>query len=58
MPSLPLSRVVQQLRRTLQHDQAALTDRQLLERFASGHEEFAFETMVLRHGPMVISAPL
>ena len=36
---------------------SALSDRQLLERFASGRDasaEAAFETLVLRHGPMVL----
>jgi RNA polymerase sigma factor (sigma-70 family) len=31
-----------------------LTDRQLLERFAAGHEEEAFALLVRRHGPMVL----
>ena len=30
-----------------------LTDRSLLERFAAGHDEAAFEMLVQRHGPMV-----
>jgi RNA polymerase sigma factor (sigma-70 family) len=30
------------------------TDAQLLERFATGHEEAAFTTLVKRHGPMVL----
>lgn len=30
-----------------------LTDKSLLERFASVHDEAAFETLVQRHGPMV-----
>src|SRR5437879_5881189 len=29
-------------------------DRELLERFASGREETAFEALVQRHGPMVL----
>src|SRR5262245_48018459 len=32
----------------------AATDRQLLERFASGRDEMAFTTLVGRHGPMVL----
>jgi RNA polymerase sigma factor (sigma-70 family) len=30
------------------------TDRQLLERFASGRDELAFKALVARHGPMVM----
>src|SRR5262249_34111246 len=30
------------------------TDRQLLQRFASGHDETAFTALVGRHGPMVL----
>jgi RNA polymerase sigma factor (sigma-70 family) len=32
-----------------------LTDAQLLDRFASGRDESAFELLVARHGPMVLS---
>jgi len=32
----------------------ALTDRQLLERFATTKDEAAFETLVQRHGPLVL----
>src|SRR5207253_7939319 len=31
-----------------------LSDRQLLERFAGGHEEAAFAALVRRHGPLVL----
>src|SRR5262245_19284635 len=31
-----------------------VTDRQLLRRFAAGHEEQAFAVLVERHGPMVL----
>jgi RNA polymerase sigma factor (sigma-70 family) len=31
------------------------TDRHLLERFVKGHDEVAFEALVQRHGPMVLS---
>jgi RNA polymerase sigma factor (sigma-70 family) len=32
-----------------------VSDRELLERFASGHEECAFAALVQRHGPMVLN---
>src|SRR3954471_3662689 len=32
----------------------ALTDGQLLERFATGRDEAAFEVLLWRHGPMVL----
>ncbi len=55
MPSGPISSFIQQIRKSvLQHDDDSVTDAQLLKRFASQHEEFAFATMVLRHGPMVL----
>src|SRR5580693_2129574 len=31
------------------------SDAQLLERFVAGHDEVAFETLLARHGPMVLS---
>ncbi|HYH68771.1 MAG TPA: sigma-70 family RNA polymerase sigma factor, partial [Urbifossiella sp.] len=34
----------------------AVTDRELLRRFADGRDEAAFETLVRRHGPMVLAA--
>jgi RNA polymerase sigma factor (sigma-70 family) len=33
---------------------SALSDRQLLERFAAGHDEASFAELVERHGPMVL----
>jgi hypothetical protein len=36
------------------HRTAALSDRQLLERFASQHDEAAFALLVRLHGPMVL----
>jgi RNA polymerase sigma factor (sigma-70 family) len=35
-------------------DDGDLTDRHLLERFLTAHEEAAFEALVHRHGPMVL----
>jgi RNA polymerase sigma factor (sigma-70 family) len=50
----PMSKVVQHLRRgVLLRERAELTDGQLLECYVSDHEQAAFETLVLRHGPMV-----
>src|SRR5262249_47456597 len=39
----------------LRQDGAALTDGELLDRFIAGREEAAFEALVRRHGPMVLS---
>jgi DNA-directed RNA polymerase specialized sigma24 family protein len=36
-------------------EDAHLTDGQLLEAFVAGHDEGAFESLVRRHGPMVLS---
>jgi RNA polymerase sigma factor (sigma-70 family) len=50
-----LSRVLQHLRGTLaDHDAAAWTDADLLTAYARRHEEAAFETLVRRHGSMVL----
>jgi serpin B len=51
----PLGTVLRQMRRLLTTaDERAVSDRQLLERFAEQHDESAFETLVQRHGPMVL----
>ena len=53
MATRQLDRVIQTLRRaTLPHEEAALTDGQLLESYVRGREETAFAALV-RHGPMV-----
>lgn len=43
-----------QLREALLRDAAGLTDGQLLDSFVAAREEGAFETIVRRHGPMVM----
>jgi len=48
-------RVIEQLRAMLLRDGAGLTDGQLLECFLVGRENAAFEALVRRHGPMVLS---
>src|SRR5260370_6044332 len=49
-----ISEVVQHLRRaTLRHDEAGLTDGQLLGRFIEQRDEAAVAVLVRRHGPMV-----
>jgi RNA polymerase sigma factor (sigma-70 family) len=47
--------VVERLRRAvLRSDAASLSDGQLLERFLRDRDESAFESLVRRHGPMVL----
>lgn len=48
------SLVLQQLRRIVRPATPADTDRQLLDRFVAVHDEAAFESLVQRHGPMVL----
>jgi RNA polymerase sigma factor (sigma-70 family) len=50
-----INRALEHLRHSLRRsDTAALSDGQLLERFIHRQEEAAFETLVRRHGPMVL----
>jgi RNA polymerase sigma factor (sigma-70 family) len=52
----PMDRVLRVLRRAaLQGQAVGLSDWQLLERFLARREEAAFEAIVQRHGPMVLS---
>jgi serpin B len=53
VPTEPLEPVLRHARR-LAGDPGALTDAQLLERFASGRDEAAFEVLLWRHGPAVL----
>jgi RNA polymerase sigma factor (sigma-70 family) len=55
MPGSPLSEFIRCLRRIagVGGDEAA-SDGQLLERFVSRRDESAFETLLARHGPMVL----
>jgi RNA polymerase sigma factor (sigma-70 family) len=54
MATNQLRRVLQALRgAALPHEEAALADGQLLERYLRGREEAAFAALVQRHGPMV-----
>jgi RNA polymerase sigma factor (sigma-70 family) len=51
-----LAKVLEQTRKAvLRHDGAGLTDGQLLGYFLSRRDEAAFEALVRRHGPMVLS---
>jgi RNA polymerase sigma factor (sigma-70 family) len=53
MTARHINRVVGRLRRAVGTD-AACSDAQLLERFISRREPAAFETLLSRHGPMVL----
>lgn len=51
----PLGTVLRHMRRLLAPSgDNAVSDRQLLEHFVERHDEGAFETLVQRHGPMVL----
>jgi RNA polymerase sigma factor (sigma-70 family) len=55
MSTGPLHDVLDHFRRLGARDAAGrLDDRQLLDRFASGRDEAAFEELLTRHGPMVL----
>lgn len=51
MATVGLNRVIEHLRRTAS---AGLADGDLLERFVNSRDEGAFETLLQRHGPMVL----
>jgi RNA polymerase sigma factor (sigma-70 family) len=54
MATKQLRRVIQTIREaTLPHEQAGLTDGQLLTSYVRSREETAFAALVRRHGPMV-----
>src|SRR5438046_2789219 len=54
MPSSPVIRVVEHLRKAVQRqEQDTLSDGQLLDRFLEKRDEVAFAALVRRHGPMV-----
>src|ERR1700678_2807816 len=47
--------LIQQLERLFhQGTTVGLSEGELVERFASGHDESAFEALIARHGPMVL----
>jgi RNA polymerase sigma factor (sigma-70 family) len=50
----PLSRFVERLRHALVKQEGAATDADLLSRFLLQRDEAAFETLVRKHGPMVM----
>jgi RNA polymerase sigma factor (sigma-70 family) len=55
MPGSPLSEFIRCLRRMASiGDGEVASDGQLLERFVSRRDESAFETLLARHGPMVL----
>jgi RNA polymerase sigma factor (sigma-70 family) len=50
-----LSHLIQHLRRaTAAQAAGGLSDAELLERWATGHDEAAFEVLVWRHGPLIL----
>jgi RNA polymerase sigma factor (sigma-70 family) len=55
MPDLPLTNVLQYLRRRVEPEAASeATDARLVERFVTERDEAAFEALMRRHGPMVL----
>ena len=54
MATKALASLVHLLRQSRHHHGGAATDAELLELFLSRHDEDAFETLVCRHGPMVL----
>ena len=52
----PLGVLIQHMRRAVGHPTDGATDASLLERFVVAHDEAAFELLLWRHGPMVLSA--
>src|SRR5262245_58181099 len=55
MPTPQISAIVQHIRRlALPPGRPDLSDGQLLEHFVERRDEAAFETLVRRHGPMVL----
>ncbi len=53
MPGNPSARVMEQLRATVERDECAPTDGELLGRFVDGRDESSLAALVRRHGPMV-----
>src|SRR5438105_4441701 len=53
MPGARLDSLVAHIHRIAGASAQILTDRQLLERYASNHDQEAFAQLVLRHGPLV-----
>src|SRR2546421_3246306 len=55
MANHPIGKVINRIRQTLQPREAVEpTDGQLLDRFIEVQDEGAFESLVRRHGPMVL----
>src|SRR4051794_18130115 len=56
MPTSPMQGAIRHLREMLLRDLSGLTDGQLIDRFVATGFEAAFEEIVKRHGPMVLSS--
>jgi RNA polymerase sigma factor (sigma-70 family) len=54
MSAGPMNQILRHLRSILRDETDALPDAQLLARFLSRRDESAFETLLHRHGPMVL----
>jgi hypothetical protein len=56
MATLQMNRAVNELKRIIAvRAQQDLSDAELVGRFVSGNDEAAFDVLVRRHGPMVLS---
>ncbi|HWG47813.1 MAG TPA: sigma-70 family RNA polymerase sigma factor [Gemmataceae bacterium] len=54
MPTSPMNKVIQHLRVIARNNGESLSDAQLLAHFLTRRDEVAFETLVRRHGAMVL----
>ena len=55
MPTRQMDSIVRYVRKIALQDARSMSDAQLLESFITHHDESAFEALVTRHGPLVLS---